>query len=282
MRGMGNTCIFSRLGLGIGALFFVFCGSLPVLAQDPAVQPSDDQELKVESQETLPEIYAGLDAAYCAAASMDKRETGLKQLRDQLKAYPDDYGILWRAARMTWFIGDGMEDDQGDALKELGIEGMDYADRALLAQPDSIEGHYYKALTISTYSRGISIVKALVKGLGGEYEKNVQFVLDRDERFDRGGALRAFGRYYWKLPWPKYDHKKSLEYLDRAMEVDPTVLRTSFYRGDTLWALKRYKLAREAFEIAVNTEPTDADFNDASWIKAKAKMRLKELIRKKF
>lgn len=226
--------------------------------------------------------YAALDEAYAHADSLAKRQACLDELREWVKKYPDDYGVLWRAARMVWFIGDGMDDAQGEALRTLGTEGMEYADRALALEPEGIEGHYYKALTVSTYSRGISIVKALIKGLGGEYERCVQFVLDRDEGFDRGGALRAFGRYYWKLPWPKYDYKKSLSYLDRAAQIDPTVLRTAYYRGDTLWALKRYQEARDAFEWVIQTEPTPFDEKDATWIKSQAQQRLNLLLEKEF
>ena len=66
------------------------------------------------------------------------------------------------------------------------------------------------------------------------------------------------------------------------MEIDPSVLRTSFYLGDTLWALKRHKEARGAFERVIAAEPTEFDRKDAKWIKILAQGRLGELIAEEF
>lgn len=239
----------------------------------------------VISEEEIPRKMAlenTIDEEYNLADTLDKRYLALETVRAALKEFPESYGLLWRGARIIWFIGDWLDDSKGDELEKLGLEGLDYANRALKIQPDGLEGHYYKALAISTYSRGISIVKALMKGLGGDYEDNIRYVLQKDETFDRCGALRAMGRYYWKLPWPKYDYKKSLDYLEKAVKIDPTVLRSHLYYADTLWALKKYQQAKDTYEKILKSEPAPHDVRDNRWVREQTQKQLKKLIEEEF
>ncbi|MBN2382936.1 tetratricopeptide repeat protein [bacterium] len=274
------------------SLFIVFGSTLlypPSLAQCQEATLTHEKTTSETHGVTPPEhpvgkteLYAALDEQYAGCNTLSKRESALEELRELLKATPNDYELLWRAARLTWFIGDWLEDDQSERLETLGIEGMDWADRAMKLNPQGLEGHYYKALAISNYSRGISIVKALIKGLANDYVAHLEHVLKNDRAFDQGGPLRAMGRYYWKLPWPKYDYKQSLKYLDQALEVNPDVLRTHFYRADTLWALKKYQEARVAFEYVLETDPKPFDIKDVPWIKDQAKERLELLLKEEF
>lgn len=245
-----------------------------------SVLSAQDDEVSVahvEEKVALTRLYHALDSQYRACDTLEKREMALKRLRQEVIDHPQDYNVVWRAARMTWYVGDWLEDDESRRLASLGKEGMDLANRALALNPEGIEAHYYMALGIATYGRGISIVKALFKGLGGDYENHLKFVLKRNELFDRGGALRAMGRYYWHLPWPKTDLKKSQAYLERARELFPEVLRTHLYLGDTLNALKRREAARKAYETVLAATPDEEDVREAIWVKQQAKKALGQL-----
>jgi tetratricopeptide (TPR) repeat protein len=176
-----------------------------------------------------------------------------------LKESPNDYDLLWRAARFRWFTADGVvESDRMKLKKQLGKEAWNYADRALKVKADGFEGHYYKALSIGAYSQSVGIMTALSEGLEGQFVENLDFAIKANEGYDRAGPLRAKGRYYWELPWPKRDLGKSKELLEKAIKLSPEHSRSWLFLAETL--LKDGK-AKEAKEALAKATGLSADFD---------------------
>lgn len=153
-----------------------------------------------------------------------------KLLQDTLKTSPDDYGLLWRMARLRYWQADGTS---GDKKKNLGKEGWDYGERAVKANPAGVEGQYFTGISLGAYSQGAGILKALSEGLEGKFNERVDKSIKLDSGYDLGGPLIAKGRYHYELPWPKRSLEKSAELLKKALEKHPENLRARLYLAET-------------------------------------------------
>ncbi len=204
----------------------------------------------VSAAELDPELQKIIEAVDAAHARYDLQAQGareaLKLLDEALQKYPDEYELLWRVGRSCFWICDRTEDE--DIKREFGWKGAEAARRAYEMKPDRVEGHYFYAICIGEYGKGISIPKAVFKGIDKKIRTHAERVLEIDPSFERAGALRTLGRLYFKLPWPKHDAEKSIEYLKRAIEVAPQVPRSYYYLAETYADEEMWAEARETLQ----------------------------------
>lgn len=152
-------------------------------------------------------------------------------ITEGLKAFPEDYEILWRAARARWWVADGPVDEK--LRKQTAKEGWTLAERAVKAKGDGMQGHYYIALNIGAYSQAVGILKALGEGLEGKFNDELDKARKMDASYDRHGPVNAKGRYYWELPWPKRDLEKSRAELKIVTAKQPEHLRGWLFLAET-------------------------------------------------
>lgn len=202
------------------ALLFVALSSFAALAQDAAPPPD-----AASFASRLDELWKTRDTAEAIKDSD-------AQIREGLKAFPADYELLWRAARVRWWVADGLTDEK--LKRQIAKEGWNYAKRAVEAKPQGAEGRYYTALNIGAYSQAVGILKALSEGLEGQFVENLDFAIKNNEPFDRSGGHTAKGRYHWELPWPRRDLGKSKAELQKSIDQHPEHLRNYLYLADTL------------------------------------------------
>ncbi|MGZ3458676.1 MAG: hypothetical protein ACXU86_09235 [Archangium sp.] len=207
------------------SLALILLVSLPALAATPAELSSWDA------------LY---DRRGDAAAVKQLDEA----LTRALQATPEDYEVLWRAARIRNWQADGATDSK--LKKTLGKQTWELGDRARKAAPERVEGQYFAALGIGAYSQAVGILTALGEGLEGKYNERLDAALKLDPMYERGGPLLAKGRYYYELPWPKRDLKKSASLFQKAIAKHPEQLRAWLYLAETLRADGEEKQAHEA------------------------------------
>lgn len=208
--------------------------SVPAFAQDTATA----------------DAVAKLDELWKTRDSADSAKLTDEVIREGLKASPKDYELLWRAARIRWFVADGLTEEK--LKKQIAKEGWNFAKRAVEAKPEGSEGHYYTAISIGAYSQAVGILKALSEGLEGQFVENLDFSLKANEAFDRYGGRTAKGRYYWELPWPKRDLGKSRLELQKSIDKNPEHLRNYYFLADTLLKDGDAKGAKAAIDKALN------------------------------
>ena len=225
-----------------------------------------------------PELLREGDLLWQARAEEGNALSSIDAYQRVLAIDDDNYEACWKIARTYFFLGDALPetDEMRDRHREMGERGMPYAKKALGMNPGGIEGHYYYALCIAEYSIGISIVKALAKGLGPEYEKHVGKALEIDRLYDGAGPLRAMGRYWYKLPWPKRDIKKSVQYLKEAVEAASFSMRGRVYLAESYLKGGDKKLAQAELRKALEMQPDLAREVDAARWKKRAGELLKE------
>jgi tetratricopeptide (TPR) repeat protein len=218
------------------------------------------------------------DALWKMRSEEENARSSISFYKRVLATDPESYEAHWKIARANFYLGDQTPETKKmrDKHKELGKEGMYYARKALELNPKGIEGHYYYALCIAQYSIGVSILRALAKGLGPEYEKHTARAIEINKQYDYAGPLRAMGRYWYQLPWPKRDLEKSISYLEEAQYCAPKSIRGKVYLAEAYFKNGQKEKAREQLKKTLGTVPAyDVEIDAGRW-KDRARALLKE------
>jgi hypothetical protein len=154
-------------------------------------------------------------------------------VRDAVAADAASFEANWRQASLLSWSADGAAD--GSDLKgQLGKSAWMAGDRAIKARPADVRGHYYSGVGLGLYSEGVGILTALREGLEGKFRDRIQAALRIDKDFLDGAPQVVWGRYFYKLPWPKRDVHRSVEVLGACVHDHPKNLRAKLYLADSL------------------------------------------------
>jgi tetratricopeptide (TPR) repeat protein len=179
---------------------------------------------------SLAEIVARLDALHARRDDPAALAEAQRLTATALAAAPADYGVLWRAARVTFTASD-LPGRPTDERSRLGKQAYDYAERAITANPNDVAGHYWAALSIGSYAEGMGILRALANGIEGKFRRPLERATALDERYDHGSIPAVWAAYYLELPWPKRDRDKAAEQIRRALAINPASLRARLYQA---------------------------------------------------
>lgn len=208
-------------------------GGTATLASPSSAPPSPPSPAPLASLSATA-LPAALDALY---AQRDDRRALAEQRRllDQRAQQPNaDYELLWRAARVYFWLGDDPSQSAEERSK-LGKIGWDYAERAIALAPQKADGHYWAAVNMGNYALGLGVVKALSIGLEGKFRERLGRAEQLAPRYNHGGVGVAWGRFFEKLPWPKRDRAKAEQALRKVLaEQNPHNLRARVFLADTL------------------------------------------------
>jgi tetratricopeptide (TPR) repeat protein len=188
---------------------------------------------------------------------------------------PDDYGVLWRLARLYFWISDdpNFPDDQ---KSKLGKTAWEYGDRATAVNPKGVEGWFYAAGGMGNYSLGIGVINALRQGIEGKFRERLSKAESIEPGYNAGGIFNAWGRFYYKLPWPKYDSHKSEANLLKAIKMNPDNVRARVYLAELYLKEDHPREARKLLEQAVSREPGRYDAPEERRYQARAKQLLEQ------
>ena len=129
---------------------------------------------------------------------------------------PKSYDAAWKCARAHREYGDEAKKQKTEGWKDIcaeyGKKGMQYAEKAIVLDPDKPEGHYYYGLSVGVYSDGVSVFTALKEGLKDKTQSSFEKTYAINKMYKEGGPMISLGRFWAVLPWPMRDRKKSLIY----------------------------------------------------------------------
>ncbi len=176
---------------------------------------------------------ADLDALFTERDQPGFAEKNGAAVEAALKATPEAYDVLWRAARWHCWIADGWLPKESPKREPEAKRCWDLGAAAVNANPDGVEGNYYAGNGVGEWSDEVGIVKALTQGLEGIFNGYVDKAIKLNPSFHDCDPLVLKGRYFWALPWPKRDLKKSAETLQRGIASCPLRVRLYVYLADT-------------------------------------------------
>jgi len=217
------------------------------------------------------------DALYEQRANLKKCNESIGFYKKALEIAPNNYEANWKACRAIAYMGYAAPTEATDVKEKYGKMAMPYGEKAFGIKPDKVEGHYYYVYALANYAKGCGIFAAISKGLGGKMETQSAIATKLDKPYDRMGIMRLVGEYYYVLPWPKRDLKKSIKYLNEAVQYAPENIK-----GHLLLARSYEKDGEEALaikeaELAISTKPNYVDEPEADIWKEEAKTLLKEM-----
>ena len=245
-----------RLGLAAGLLL----ASAPAFAEPPAAAPlpspapSAAPAAAPGSSPELQRLLDSVDAAWPTRDEPGRMDAILADLKKAEAIAPQDYAVLWRIARWYYWMADAPGIAEAEKAR-LGHLAWDYGDKATEANPGKVEGWFYASTGVGMYSIGISIIKALVDGMEGKYLDRLKKAQSIDPSYYGYGAEVAWGRYYYELPWPKYDAEKSELSLRKALRQYPKNLRAKLFLAELYLKEDHPKEARKLLEDVLAATP---------------------------
>jgi tetratricopeptide (TPR) repeat protein len=252
---MVRTVIAPALALAAG-LAAAQAHDAPSTATAPASSAGTPDQPAAEAD--LAALLARIDLAWRTRDEPGQLDEAAAALADATRTAPKAYAVLWREARHdVWLAEDQTVPDK--VKSEHGKRAWDFAEAAIKENPAGVEGWFYSMAGMGTYSLGIGIFSALSQGIEGKFKDRLSHAEKIDPTFLAGGIPTAWGRFYYKLPWPKHDGRKCEQSLRAALAMNPDNVRTQVYLGDVLLDEGHRAEARAAYEAALVKPPGQYD-----------------------
>jgi tetratricopeptide (TPR) repeat protein len=192
-----------------------------------------------------------------AGEDVDNR-TALDLYKKALEEDPYNYEAHWKTARSLWWISDQSIPSSGDRSyhAKLGKEGMELSNRALLINPEGVEGHLYFSLCALHYAYGIGSIEAMKEGMYEEILSHLLWCYENDTEYGEGIVALALSSLYRTAPWPMRDKEKALTYAEEAHAMYPSSLRVVVFLAAAYDALGR---GTEALALLSEAQEMEGD-----------------------
>lgn len=225
------------------------------------------------SAQNAEELIAEGDSLYQDMQDMATAKEAMDKYLQALRKNDSQYEALWRISRILYYIG--MHTQKKKDQQIMFSQGIYYGKKAVEAEPERPEGHYWLGVNYGKYGEVKGVLKSL--SLVKPIKEKMNKVIELDRGFEGGGADKVLGRVYFKLPgFAGGDNQKSLEHLLKAKEFDPGDPLTRLYLADTYLALGEVDKAREEIEFVLSLEDDPRWISDISTCKEEARELLKD------
>jgi hypothetical protein len=175
-----------------------------------------------------------------------------KLLEAPLAADKNSFDANWRLASLYNWEANNSE---GDKKAGLGHKGWDAADLAIAVKPGDVHAQYFGGTGIGLYAEGVGVLTALSQGLEGKFKDRIQAAMKIDKDFEDGAPQVVWGRFFFKLPWPKRDVDQSIRVLTPLMDSHPHNLRAKLYLAESLTDEGSVEDARKLVQSIIAAPP---------------------------
>ena len=173
-------------------------------------------------------------------------------LESALASDGKNYDLLWRVARSAYYVGDfGVE---ADKIKYFD-KGIAFAQRAIIFQPTSVEGHFWLAANYGGKAQLVGALKALstVKKIRNE----MQIVVKLNDAYENGNAYLALGEIDRELPSVMGGNKKrAMGLYEQGLKVAPENLDLKVALSKAYQDAGRKDDARRLLEEVLKAQPS--------------------------
>ncbi len=238
-----------KLGF-IGILFLLTSFAV---AQSPAKSSGKGANLKPAVTAPISKDPMGdADRLFSRGDAPAQDQQAYAILESALTADGKNYDLLWRAARSAYYVGDfGVE---ADKLKHFD-KGIALAQRAIILQPNSVEGHFWLAANYGGKAQLVGALKALstVKKIRNE----MQLVVKLNDAYENGNAYLALGEIDRELPGVMGGNKKrALGFYEQGLKVAPENLDLKVALSKAYQDAGRKDDAKRLLEEVIKATPT--------------------------
>jgi len=219
-----------------------------------------------------PDPISDIDRLFSYGADPSSEKQALEIVERALKTQPNDYELLWRAARSYYYTADGVADR--DKLQYYN-RGIAVGGRAVDQKKDSVEGHFWLAANYGGYCRvsgGIPLktVKKVREGM--------EMVLRLNDRYEEGSAYVALGEIDRQLPRLfGGDDKRAVARLEQGLKIVPENLEMKLALAEAYMDTNRKTDARRQLEELMKMPLSPARTNESRRAQEKARSLLTKL-----
>ena len=206
------------------------------------------------ASEAVARLLTSADAAYLRRDEPGQIAIVKSSLDQAEKLAPDDFEVVWRLSRYYFWTADDPRITNEEKSRR-GKLGWDYGDRAAALRPERVEGWFYGASGVGQYSLGISVVTALFQGMESKFTDRLKKGQSIDPSLNGYAADVSWGRYWYELPWPKYDAQKSEKAYRVALRHNPANLRAKAYLAELFMKEDYTKEAQKLLEEVLAARP---------------------------
>ncbi|HEU4343335.1 MAG TPA: tetratricopeptide repeat protein [Candidatus Binatia bacterium] len=219
-----------------------------------------------------------------------KTKEALAELLNVLEKDPENAEALSKTARIYIDRGDMIPESTTDwEAKKLGEYQIAerYARRAVKADPNVTWGHFYVAASLGSIATVSPIAKQI--DLAGEIRSAVEKSIALDPQ--NGFAYHLYGVWHRKLAEigkmsrmlasvfygrsiPQGDMEKSIEFLSKAVAMNPTVIASRLELARSYIAVENWPLARQYLK---SVQGLPIRFSDDAKHKQKAEQLLQDI-----
>ncbi len=269
-----------------GTLFFIVLSAAPgVYAAQQSIGRVGCPHCINDGSETS-NLLQQADSLYAAF----KTREALHALARVLELEPNNFEALAKSARGHIDIGDLIPDSDPNAkekkLKEFLI-AEEFARKAVKIDPHNTWGHFYVAASLGKIASQSPTSKQI--DLAGEIRAEVEKAIEADPQngfayhiygvwhrrmAEVGGASRMFASAFMWRSIPRGDLNTSVDYLKKAISINPTVISHHLELAKTYVDLGKYDLARTALK---NSLGQPIQFSDDAKHKREAEKLLAEI-----
>ena len=222
---------------------------------------------------TAPDPISDIDRLFNYGADPGSEKQALEIVERALKDKPDDYDLLWRAARSYYYTADGAA--ARDRLQYYN-RGIAVGSRAVDLRTDGVQGHFWLAANYGGYCRekgGLPAFKTVKKVRDG-----MEAVLRLNDRYEEGSAYVALGEIDRQLP--KLfggDDKRAVTRLEQGLKIVPQNLEMKLALAEAYLDTNRKTDARRQLEELVRMPLSPARTNESRRAQEKARSLLAKL-----
>ena len=210
-----------------------------------------------ESRKINSVTFAEFDALYANRHVVENLNALQNVLLNEIQpGKPDDYGWLWRAARLAHFHGMQALDNNLDLARALFAGGAQSARSAQALQIDGVEAAFWAptcALEAARLSGKIAAAAIL-----GKAQKQLNRAAQINEAYHFAGPLRVLGRVTHLKPLilgGNLDY--ALAFFERALQIAPDNSTTLLYYADALIADNQPSQARRVLKQIIAAPPLE-------------------------
>jgi len=149
--------------------------------------------------------------------------------------------------------------------KELWVEAIDYAEKAIEADPDFIEAHYCLAQIYQYTNWYYREAK--------EWGKYIELIQEKEVISPEAEQKLAFA--YYRLGYAAYqreDYDNCIQYLQEAVEVDPEMIEAHYWLGRVFYEIGRLNDSLSSWQKVLEIDP---DYPQAKYFYTKTENSIK-------
>lgn len=213
------------------------------------------------------------DHLFTLGASLERDKQSLAVVERALASDGNNYQWLWRAARVYYYLGDGVGKSEKIGYFQKGIA---VGQRAVAALPNAVEGHFWLAANYGGFSEQTGALKALqtVKKVRAEME----IVLRLNDRYNDGGAYLALGEMDRQLPRIVGGNlSRAITRLEQGLKIAPQNLEMKLALAEAYKESGRRDDARRQLQEIANRPATSSNAQTERHVREKAQRLLAKL-----